>query len=292
MRYDVSHRSTFRYSNSVALSHHYLHLRPRPTPLQRVFASDVAVRPLPIVMQERQDFFGNQVTDLTVQQAHDELQVEARSQVEVTAPLPLEPGMTPPWETVARQLADARDPATREAQQFTYASPHVDIGEEAAALASRVLTPRRPLVEALLELTRLIYREFTYKGGVTDIYTPVREVIARRQGVCQDFAHLQIACLRTLGLAARYVSGYLMTRPPAGQPKRIGADASHAWVSCWCPGHGWIDADPTNDLLVADEHITLAWGRDYGDVSPINGSVVGGGAHQVSVAVDVIPVGA
>jgi len=291
VRYDVSHRSTFSYASNVALSHHYLHLRPRPTPHQRVFASDLAVQPSPILMQERLDFFGNQVTDLTVQRAHDELTVEARSQVEVTAPLPVDPTLSPPWEAVARQLAEAKDAASREAQQFTYASPHVEIGAEAAALARKVLTPRRPLLDCLVALTQTINRDFTYKGGVTDIYTPVKEIIARRQGVCQDFAHLEIACLRTLGLAARYVSGYLLTRPPEGQPRRIGADASHAWVSLWCPGHGWIDADPTNDMLVADEHITLAWGRDYGDVSPITGSVVGGGKHQVTVAVDVVPMG-
>ncbi len=289
MRYSVSHRSSFRYTSPVALSHQHLHLRPRSTPHQTVLTSDLKIRPLPVVMQERTDFFGNGVTDLTVQEPHDRLDVRASSQVEVTAPHPGDPAASPPWEEVARTIGDAVDAETRDALQFTFQSPHVRIGDSVEALARAVLTPGRPFLLCLAELTHKIFADFTYKGGVTDIYTPVSEVIERRQGVCQDFAHVAIACLRSLGLAARYVSGYLLTHPPEGKPRRIGADASHAWLSAWCPGVGWIDADPTNDLLVADEHITLAWGRDYGDVSPINGFVVGGGSHRVAVAVDVLP---
>ncbi len=289
LRYDVSHRSCFRYASAVSLSHQHLHLRPRSTPHQKVLASDITIRPSPVVMQERQDFFGNGVTDLTVQETHTRLDVKASAKVEVTAPERSDPAASPPWEEVARLLGEAADQEARDAQQFAFQSPHVLIGDQVEALAREVLTPGRPFLQCLVELTHKIFAEFTYKGGVTDIYTPVSEVIARREGVCQDFAHVEIACLRALGLAARYVSGYLLTHPPEGKPRRIGADASHAWLSAWCPGLGWVDADPTNDLLVADEHITLAWGRDYGDVSPINGFVVGGGSHRVSVAVDVLP---
>ncbi|GAB5468579.1 MAG: transglutaminase family protein [Rhodospirillales bacterium] len=289
MRYEISHRSTFSYEAPVALSHQHLHLRPRTTAFQEVASSALLIRPTAVLMEDHDDFFGNRVTDLTVQEAHERLVVEARARVEVQAPASRDLAASPAWEAVAAQLAAAGDAEALAAQQFTFASPHVALGEEVLALARAVFTPGRPFLLCLWELTSKIYRDFTYRGGVTDIYTPVSEVIARRQGVCQDFAHLQLACLRVLGLAGRYVSGYLRTHPPEGQPRRVGADASHAWVSAWCPDHGWVDADPTNDLLVADEHITLAWGRDYGDVSPINGYVVGGGAHQVEVAVDVKP---
>ncbi len=290
MRYSVKHRSTFVYAGQVALSQHHLHLRPRSTERQTVVEHAILVEPTPIVFEERRDYFGNWVADMTVQEQHKRLTVNAASLVEVTAPPPRNSADSPPWESVAASLGAAESEAAIEAQEYAFGSPHVLLGEEVLGFARSVMTPGRPVLEGLVALTRRIYREFTYKGGVTDIYTPVSEVLRRRQGVCQDFAHLQIACLRSMGLAARYVSGYLLTRPPQGQPRRIGADASHAWVSAWCPPFGWVDADPTNDLLVADEHVTLAWGRDYGDVSPINGFVVGGGDHQVSVAVDVLPV--
>ncbi|MEO1190709.1 MAG: transglutaminase family protein [Pseudomonadota bacterium] len=289
MLYDVSHRSTFTYAAPVALSHHHLHLRPRDTPLQRVRASRLNIRPMPVVASDHQDFFGNRVTDVTVQESHQRLLVEARAQVAVEAPPARDLAASPSWESVAAELTGVSSPVARDAQQFTFASPHVALSQAVLDLASSVFTPGRPFLLCLAELTSRIYHDFTYRGGVTDIYTPVEEVIDRQEGVCQDFAHVGLACLRVLGLAARYVSGYLLTHPPEGQPRRIGADASHAWISAWCPQFGWVDADPTNDLLVGDEHITLAWGRDYGDVSPINGSVVGGGAHKVHVAVDVVP---
>ncbi len=289
MRYAVKHRSTFTYAAKVALSQHHLHLRPRTCERQSVIEERIAVEPNPIVFEERQDYFGNWVADMTVQEPHNRLAVKSSSLVEVTAPPERRPAESPPWERVAAELEGASKGEVLDAQEFVFGSPHVLLGEEVLAMARAVMMPGRPFLEGLVALTRTIYRDFTYKGGVTDIYTPVSEVIRKKQGVCQDFAHLEIACLRALGLAARYVSGYLLTHPPEGQPRRIGADASHAWISAWCPGLGWIDADPTNDLLVGEEHVTLAWGRDYGDVSPITGFVVGGGEHQLSVAVDVIP---
>lgn len=291
MRYSVKHRSTFSYAGKVALSQHHLHLRPRDTAWQKVLDHQIAVAPNPVIYQERKDYFDNWAADMTLQEPHERLAVKASSLVEVQKPASRDALATPPWEHVAATLRTAKTPEEVDAQQFVFGSPHVQLGEAARVLALRVLQPKRPLLDGLVALTSLIYRDFTYKGGVTDIYTPVGEVIAKKQGVCQDFAHLQIACLRALGLAARYVSGYLLTHPPEGQPRRIGADESHAWVAAWCPPYGWVDADPTNDLLVAEEHVTLAWGRDYGDVSPITGFMVGGGAHQVSVAVDVLPLG-
>ena len=190
------------------------------------------------------------------------------------------------WETVHEQLAayEALD-----AYELVFESPYV-VGDDAIRdYALQSFAPGRPILAAAMDLTSRIFREFQYRGGVSDVSTPVRDVFAMRQGVCQDFAHLMIACVRSLGLAARYVSGYLLTRPPEGKEKLVGSDASHAWVSVFAGDAGWVDFDPTNNVIPGVEHITFAWGRDYGDVSPINGFIVGGGTHQVSVAVDVSP---
>jgi transglutaminase-like putative cysteine protease len=194
-------------------------------------------------------------------------------------------GDSPPWETIRDQLADH----AHEAYQYVFASPHVAGNDDVRDYALQSFPPSRPILAAAMDLTERIFRDFQFRGGVSDVYTPVSEVLAMRQGVCQDFAHLAIACLRSLGLAARYVSGYLLTRPPEGQRKLVGSDASHAWVSVFAGEAGWVDFDPTNNVIPGIEHITFAWGRDYGDVSPISGSIVGGGAHEVTVAVDVNP---
>jgi transglutaminase-like putative cysteine protease len=174
--------------------------------------------------------------------------------------------------------------------QYVYASPHVEWDEQIRAYALQSFPASRPLLEGAFDLTRRIYKDFKYEPGVTSIATPVSTVFRARRGVCQDFAHLQLACLRSLGLAARYVSGYLLTRPPPGKEKLVGADASHAWVAVFCPGYGFVDLDPTNDTVVGTDHTTLAWGRDFADVSPLRGVVLGGGTHTIDVAVDVTPV--
>jgi transglutaminase-like putative cysteine protease len=173
--------------------------------------------------------------------------------------------------------------------EFSYPSPHVTTGPDLAAYASESFTPKRSLVAAAIDLMHRINREFVFDAGATTIATPVTQVLANRRGVCQDFAHLQIGCLRSLGLAARYVSGYLVTHPIPGQPRLVGADASHAWLSVWCPRLGWVDLDPTNDVLPSQRHVTLAWGRDYGDVSPLRGVLLGGRDHELKVAVSVTP---
>jgi transglutaminase-like putative cysteine protease len=285
MRYSVRHRTTFEYEQRVSVSHHVLHLSPRELPRQQCLGSTIRAEPAPALLSEGVDYFGNRVHYLTVNEPHDRLFVEASSVVDVVAAEPAELARSPAWEGLATALQDS---PTLEPYEFLFDSPYVTVPAEVRAFALETFTPGRPLLEAAMALTTRIFQEFKYRGGVSDVSTPVAEVLAKRQGVCQDFAHLQIACLRSIGLPARYVSGYLLTHPPAGQPKRIGADASHAWLSVWSGADiGWIDFDPTNNLIPDVEHITVGWGRDYGDVSPINGFIVGGGEHEVLVAVDV-----
>ena len=290
MIYDVRHRTTFVYEDTVSVSQHVLHLAPRTHPRQRCIHTTLTVEPQPSVGSEARDYFGNPVHHLTVQEPHERLVVEARSRVEV---LPdtrsADRAASPPWEDVRASLeTGAAD--VLEAYQFAFESPYALASDAVHAYALESFLPGRPILEAALALTSRIHRDFEYRGGVSDVSTPVADVLRMRQGVCQDFAHLEIACLRSLGLPARYVSGYLLTHPPEGREKLVGSDASHAWVAVWAGAHGWVDFDPTNDMIPGVEHVTLGWGRDYGDVSPINGFIVGGGAHQVLVAVDVNPV--
>jgi transglutaminase-like putative cysteine protease len=183
----------------------------------------------------------------------------------------------------------AADGTVLEPLQFAFGSPYIALDREARDYALPSFTAGRPILEAAMDLTSRIFEDFEYQGGVSDVSTPVRQVLKMRKGVCQDFAHLEIACLRSIGLAARYVSGYLLTHPPPGQRKLVGSDASHAWLAVWAGELGWIDLDPTNNAMPDSEHITVAWGRDYGDVSPMNGFIIGGGAHTVTVGVDVAP---
>jgi transglutaminase-like putative cysteine protease len=289
MIYNVSHRTTYSYAQPVSISHHRLHLLPRPTARQSCLWSSILVEPNATSRSEARDYFGNRVLYLTIQTPHDRLRVTAESRIEVQPAQPVALELSAPWDQVARELETARDPAALEAYQFAFDSPYAGSDEAVHDYARACFAPGQPVLSAAMSLTSRIFREFKYEGGVTDVSTPIREVLQSRRGVCQDFAHLEIACLRSHGVPARYVSGYLLTYPPEGQPKLVGADASHAWVAVWCPEYGWVDFDPTNDVIPGDEHITLGWGRDYGDVSPINGFMVGGGEHTVEVAVDVIP---
>lgn len=286
MIYDIRHTTTFSYEDVVSVSHHVLHLTPRPHPRQVCMSSLTTVDPLPAVDSEGHDYFGNPVRYLTVQEPHERLVVDARSRVEVLPTEAIDFAASEPWDHIRERLPED---AALDAYEFSFESPYVTANEDIKAYARRSFTPGRPVLEAAMELTGRIFKEFEYRGGVSDVSTPVRDVFAMRQGVCQDFAHLELACLRSLGLAARYVSGYLLTLPPEGKEKLVGSDASHAWLSVWAGAGGWVDLDPTNNLIPGVEHITIAWGRDYGDVSPINGFIVGGGSHQVSVAVDVAP---
>ncbi|SLN61189.1 transglutaminase family protein [Oceanibacterium hippocampi] len=289
MIYDVNHRTRFEYAQAVSISHHVLHLSPRTAPRQKCLSAAIVVDPAPTVRKDGRDFYGNPITHLTVQEPHAKLLVHSRARVDVTGPGPIDLEASRPWEEVAGLLLGPTDAEALEACRFAFASPYVGIDDAVHDFAVASFTPGRPLLAAAMEMTNRIYNGFEYRGGVTDVSTPVAQVLSSRTGVCQDFAHLQVACLRSLGLAARYVSGYLLTHPAAGQEKLVGADESHAWISVWCPVNGWVDFDPTNNCIPGDEHIVLAWGRDYGDVSPINGFMVGGGSHAISVSVDVAP---
>ncbi len=289
MKYKVQHTTTYEYSQVVSISHHLLHMAPRSAERQQCLRSFIQIDPMPSVRSEALDYFRNKVSYVTIQEPHDTLQISALSEIEVAAPGQLQLSASPPWEEVVALFAAPKEPELLDAYQFAFASPYVTGIEQARTLAEESFAPGRPLLEAAMDLTTRIFETFNYEGGVTDVSTPVVEVIEARRGVCQDFAHVQLACLRSLGLPARYVSGYLLTHPPEGEEKLIGADESHAWISVWCPEIGWVDFDATNNLIPRDEHITLGWGRDYGDVSPINGFMIGGGEHTVKVSVDVQP---
>jgi transglutaminase-like putative cysteine protease len=287
--YEVSHRTRYRYSIPVSFSHHRLHLTPRPSAHQVCHRTALSVSPNPTVQTAGEDYFGNPVTNVTLQDQHKELVLHARSVIEVFPTTPPDPGATAPWDGIYDDLyADTSDSGL-DAIQYVFDSPRAASSSTLAQYAGASFAAGAPVLAGALDLTRRIHEEFTYDNAATTVSTPVEEVFAGRRGVCQDFAHLEIACLRSLGLPARYVSGYLLTRPPEGRERLIGADASHAWLAVWVPGHGWVDLDPTNNLLVSEEHITVAWGRDYGDVSLIRGAIFGGGAHTIDVAVDVSP---
>lgn len=289
MIYDIVHRTTFNYGSSVSISQHLLHLTPRATRNQTVYSSNLLVEPVPTLNCSDMDYFGNITGYLTVEEPHKKLNIISTSRINVAALETPVPDTTLPWDQISQVLAERSDPEAFSAQQYVFDSPFT-ISRDAGAYAATSFPPGKPLLSGAIELMSRIFHEFKYEGGVTDISTPVDRVLADRRGVCQDFAHVQIACLRALGIPARYVSGYLRTHPPEGQEKKIGADASHAWLSVWVPHFGWVDLDPTNDMLPEHEHITVAWGRDYGDVSPINGMVLGGGEQKIEVSVDVRPV--
>jgi transglutaminase-like putative cysteine protease len=289
MKYKVTHATEYYYGDPVPLCHNLVHLKPRTTDRQSVLSHTVMVLPNPTTRSERLDFFGNPVNWFSIQEPHDSLKIVARSLVELTAPPPHSQLSSPSWEQAAEMLRTRRDTEILWAGQFVFDSPFVIRHPKLAEYARPSFAPGRPLLEGLDNLTQRIYTDFKFDAGVTTIGTPVLEVLEHHHGVCQDFAHLQIGCLRSLGLAARYVSGYLVTKPPPGKPRLVGADASHAWLAAYVPGVGWIDLDPTNGVAPTTGHITLAWARDYTDVSPVRGVVVGGRRHALRVAVDVEP---
>ena len=289
MKYYIAHTTVYTYSEPVTLCHNIAHLVPRHHPFQRVARVQFRVEPRPEVFTERDDFFGNRATYFTVQKQHRRLEVHVESEVTVsTAPRP-RPAETPGWEYVRDLLKVDLVPANLEAFEYCFDSPHVRRSPELAAYAAPSFPRARPIMAGLLDLNARIHREFAYTPNSTDLSTSVADVLRMRRGVCQDFAHLMIGCLRSLGLPARYVSGYLRTEPPPGQPRLVGADASHAWIAAYIPGMGWYDFDPTNNSVAGETHIVLAWGRDYSDVSPIRGVLIGGGRQTIAVGVTVAP---
>jgi transglutaminase-like putative cysteine protease len=285
MRYRVHHMTVYEYTAPVSLCQNLVHLTPRDVPYQTRQRAELTIHPLPQVLTERVDYYGNPATFFAIQTPHRRLSVSATHVVQVSPrSMPLQ---TEPWEKVRDLLVTDLSPAVRDACQYVFDSRYAAANDELAAYALPSFSPERPFLDALLDLTRRIHDDFKYDPKATTIATPLSEVFAGRRGVCQDFAHLQIACLRSLGLAARYVSGYLVTNPPPGQARLVGADASHAWLSAFSPSAGWIDVDPTNNQIPSDKHILLAWGLDYDDVSPVKGVILGGGQHVVKVEVDV-----
>jgi len=290
MRYTITHRTLYQYSSGVVLCHNEAQLLPRETPWQLYRPSQIRIRPRPALSVERVDFFGNRVLYFAIQDIHQQLEVTVATEVRVLDERPFdESSPSPHWEQARWLLREDSDPEIIEARLFSLSSPFVAVQPKFREYAEPSFTPGRPLLEAMADLNERIYREFKYDPHFTTVATPLNEVLSERRGVCQDFAHLAIACLRSLGLAARYVSGYLETLPPPGQPRLIGADASHAWLAVYVPGVGWAEFDPTNCCMPREKHVTLAWGRDYGDVAPLRGVVTGGGKHAMKVSVDVAP---
>src|SRR5262245_32243366 len=261
--YRIDHETHYAYAQSVSTSQHMAYLRPRALPRQRVHRQELTIEPRPTQSSRRHDYFGNAVDQFTVLTPHSELTVRARSLVEV---LPsgrmMDPKLSPPWDEARDMLVYKKGVYGGEAAQYAYASPYIELDREMAEFARPSFPCGRPLLAAAMDLMHRIQAEFQFDASATAVTTPVGRVLAGRRGVCQDFAHLQIACLRSLGLAARYVSGYLSTVPPPGELPLVGADATHAWLSVFCPGHGWIDVDPTNNQFADDRYILLAWGRD------------------------------
>jgi len=291
--YRVRHRTTYDYEDPVSVSHHVVRLTPRNLPKQTCRGSRLSILPAPPATCAHSDYFGNTLTSFTLDEPHDRLIVEAASDLEVNAIEAPDLSGSPPWGTVRESLANPHnDPSDEilDAYQFVFDSQRVRSNPKLAAYARESFPEGRPLLAAVLDLTRRIHQDFRFDKKATEVATPVQTFFEKRRGVCQDFAHLQIGCMRSLGLPARYVSGYLRTMPPPGRPRLIGADASHAWCSAWCPVAGWVDFDPTNNCIPSDGHITVAWGRDYSDVSPIYGVLLGGARHELHVEVDVMPV--
>jgi transglutaminase-like putative cysteine protease len=290
MTYDIIHRTIYEYAAPVTVSHHAARLEPRTLPHQQTGSFALHIEPTPARFTPRVDFFGNQVCGFSIQEIHRHLEITASSRVTVAATTPPALALSPHWADVVKLFSDPVSPEVVDPYQFAFDSPLLRASPELADYAKKSFAAQTPLLVAVADLNRRIFTDFKYDPTATTVATPLEEVLENRRGVCQDFAHLGIACLRSLGLPARYVSGYLRTRPPEGKPRLVGADASHAWFSVFCPSTGWQDFDPTNNVLPAEEHITIAFGRDYSDVSPVSGVITGGGAHRVKVSVDVAEV--
>ncbi|WP_306548889.1 transglutaminase family protein [Desulfobulbus sp.] len=291
MKYRITHTTAYQYSEPASLSQNELFLTPRATARQQVLQAELVFDPQPQYLHRRIDYFDNIAHVFMVQQPHKALSLTAVSIVRTGRAQNPDAAATLPWETAVQRLVAHLQPEELDASQFVFPSPMISINPAILDYARISFPPGRPVLEGGLDLMGRIFNEFAYDKSASTVDTPVTQVLATRRGVCQDFSHLAIACLRSLGLAARYVSGYLETLPPPGKIKLVGADASHAWVALYVPDEGWVDLDPTNNVLAGESHVTLAWGRDYSDVAPVKGVVMGGGVHTLSVEVDVARVG-
>jgi transglutaminase-like putative cysteine protease len=291
-RYQIFHDTCYHYDSPVSLAQQLAHLWPRECAWQRCSEQQLLISPDPTARRDELDVFGNPLTRLAFERPHDELQVNAQLTVEVLARPTLDFNQSPAWELTRDALSYSSQPLSAElleACRYRFQSPYVHLKRSFVEFSQSCFPAGRPLLLGVQDLMQKIFSEFTFDAEATQVATPLVEVLERRRGVCQDFAHLLLACVRSRGLAARYISGYLLTQPPPGQPRLIGADASHAWVSVFCPVLGWVDFDPTNNVQPTLEHITLAWGRDFSDVSPLRGVILGGGNHDPEVRVTVMP---
>ncbi len=281
--YEVVHTTRYTYSEAVSVSHHVARVKPRVHEGQECLRHELQIEPVPAVVRSHQDYFGNAVTFFIVEGAHKALTVRAMSTVTVRRRSLPAFVHTPPWEEACDY-----DALPLDAIDCLFDSASIAVHDTIAGYAHPSFPPGRPLLEAVADLIHRIHADFTFDPQATTVATSLRDVVSMRRGVCQDFARLGIACLRSQGLAARYVSGYLETVPPPGELRLAGVDASHAWLAIYCPGLGWVDVDPTNNMFPSTTHVTLAWGRDYADVSPVRGVILGGGQHSLQVSVDVL----
>ncbi|MBA4107091.1 MAG: transglutaminase [Pirellula sp.] len=289
MKYTIKHRTWYAYAEAAPVCHNMLHLAPRDMPRQVCSDYRLRIVPEPAFIMRRTDWFGNFVDYFSIEGSHNGLEVLSQSIVRLSPPPKLTPSESLPWEAVVRQSTPEASAADLSVYQLTLRSPRVRPSVQLRDYALPSFVAGRPLLEAIIDLTARIHRDFEFDPKATTVHTPLEELLRLRRGVCQDFAHLAIGCVRSMGLPGRYVSGYLRTTPPPGKPRMVGADASHAWASVHCGPLGWIDFDPTNNALIGESHISIAWGRDYSDVCPIQGVFVGGGEHSMGVNVDVIP---
>lgn len=290
MKYKISHNTTYKYFVGAEACHNVVRLRPRTTSNQTCSTTQLFVEPLPTSVLDYTDYFGNHVSSFAVYGPHAKLSITAESEVTVEERTNLDLASSRPWSEVVERLRKEPSEEMVQALEYVFDSPYIRVGPLLREFGAVHFPANRPIAEGAMALTKAIYRDFKYDPRATTIDTSIDDVLDKRRGVCQDFAHLQIGCMRSLGMACRYVSGYLRTDPQPGRPRLVGADASHAWLSVYCPHLGWIDFDPTNGCLTSDRHVTLAWGRDFHDVSPVKGVVLGGGRSSPSVAVDVLPI--
>ncbi len=288
MNYRIIHKTEYKYHEKVSLCHNIARLTPRSTDKQFCKKTTVKIEPEPDVLNEYEDFFGNKVVYFAIQKPHEKLTVTVTSDIQKNSPGIIEMKLygNTPWEEVLKQIKEPK-PDHFDARQYALESPMISPIPEISLYASQSFYPGRPIFEATQDLMQRIFRDFKFVSGFTTIATPLSTVIAERKGVCQDFAHLAIACVRSVGLPARYISGYIETIPPPGKEKLTGVDASHAWFSVFIPNVGWTDFDPTNNQLPGDQYITNGWGRDYSDITPLKGVILSSGDHELSVSVDV-----
>jgi transglutaminase-like putative cysteine protease len=287
MTCNIVHRTVYGYGAPVTVSQHAARLEPRSLRNQFLEEYSLRIEPEPSVRKTRTDYFGNRICFFSIQEVHLRLEIVADCRVTVVPVTQPALSLSPRWEEVAEIFSDPVSPEVVEPYEFMFDSPLLRASPALADYARQSFSAESPLLVSVLDFNRRVHRDFKYDKIATTVATPLEEVIKNRRGVCQDFAHFAIACLRSLGLAARYVSGYLRTQPPAGKPALVGAEASHAWFSVYCPGMGWIDFDPTNNVMPETAHITLAYGRDFNDVSPVSGIITGGGKHDVKAGVTV-----